>query len=567
MKPTADRGRKPGNGAKRRAIAPVASALVAAALLAAPTAAQAIGLQNLSSQPVDTQAGANADYNIHIQFTNPGDDVKDVTIGLPPGQVGDPTATPLCTVAQLNADTCPATSDVGNASSVVDVIGLGLGLTVPGDLYNLVAQPGEPARFGVVLRPPLGLPKVILQSAVQLRPDFGLNTLITDIPNTAGGLPINILSMDVQLAGLANGQPFSRNPTSCSLATTNFSATSYTGATSTTPATGQASYTPTGCANLPFSPTFTAKVGAPGLTAKGSKPPATTVIDQDDGEAGLRRASVQLPGEIGGEFAQLAPSELCQLPEFEAGSCPLNSLVGTAVATSPLLTQPLTGPVNLVNAGLLAQVGVALRGQLSLNLRGDLDFTNTTTFDGLPDIPIAHFELRFSGGPDGLLFAGRNLCLPPAPIFHTSFEAHSGASLVGDIPATVEGCGPIRKPDASVRLANAGSENPSLRLKVQAGSSPVDRVKLKLPKGLDFEKGGKVSAKAEGKRLPKGVVDLKGRKLNAKLHESVDSLVVRVGGGALDSAGGISGRLKFPLKIVDEDDTLTRLAARTRARR
>jgi hypothetical protein len=559
MRPETDRGWK------WRFVAIGAAAMIS---LAAPAGAQAIGLQNLSTQPADTQAGANSDFTIHLEFSTPADDVKNLTIALPPGQIGDPTGTPLCTVAELNADMCPAASQVGTVTTGANVLGL-LPQTVDGSLYNLVAQPGEPARFGIVLRPLFGLAEnVILQSAVQLRTtDFGLNTVVNDIPNTAAGLPIDITSMEITLLGTANGQPFSRNPTSCNLATTNFSATSYAGSTTTNPATGQASYTPTGCANLPFSPTFSAKVGAPGLNGRGDKPPATTVIDQDDGEAGLRRATVQLPDGIGGEFAKLAPSLLCPVPNFEAGTCPASSRLGSAVATSPLLSQPLTGPVNIVNSGFLADVGVTLNGQLALKLRGSLDFSNTTTFDNLPDIPIAHFELRFNGGPDGLLFAGRNICLPPVPVFHTTFTAHSGASLAGDTPATVEGCGPIRKPTASVRLARAGSENPSLRLKVQAGSSELERVKLKLPKGLDFERGGRVSAKAEGKRLPKGVVDLKGRKLNAKLPEAVDSLVVRVGAGALDSAGHIGGRLKFPLTVIDEDATSTRLAAKARARR
>ena len=81
-------------------------------------------------------------------------------------------------------------------------------LNITGSIYNLTPQPGEPARFGIVLRPvsipplPSVLPPVILQSAVKLRPtDYGLDSVINDIPNTSSGLPTHIDSMTVTLFG------------------------------------------------------------------------------------------------------------------------------------------------------------------------------------------------------------------------------------------------------------------------------------------------------------------------------------------------------------------------------
>ena len=117
--------------------------------LAAPGSAQAIGFAPappLASAPVNTQAGANSNYNIHVEFTTPGDDVRNLTIGLPPGQIGDPTGSPVCTVAQLNADSCPPASAVGSVVTnlLAYVIVIPVPLSAPGDLYNLEAQPGEP---------------------------------------------------------------------------------------------------------------------------------------------------------------------------------------------------------------------------------------------------------------------------------------------------------------------------------------------------------------------------------------------------------------------------------------
>jgi hypothetical protein len=441
----------------RRALRTTLAAAAAAigTLVLAPSAF-GIGFTNLSSAPADTSAGANSNFTMHVEFTTPGDDIKNIRIGLPPGQIGDPNAAPKCTVAQLEGAGCAANTRVGDVSTSISISGLPQ--TVTGGLFNLVAQPGEPARFGIRLSalpldlPILGevlLPPIILQSGVELRQtDFGLDTVINGIPNTATLLdllgipitvPIDITAMDVTLRG--SGPEFSRNPTSCSLKTTNFSATSYSGATTVTPATGQASYTPTNCAAVPFSPTFSATAGGAGQTAQGQLTTVSTAIDQDPGEAGLKDAVVLTPPDFGPNIAAL--NDTCSPADFQAGNCSQASEVGSALATSPLLTQPLAGPVVLIDQEELPLIGLDLQGELNMKLTGSLSFNNQVTFNGLPDIPIAHFALTFSGPPDGLLFANRDLCQPPAPLFTGSFTSHSG---IPDVPfaqgATIEGCGP-----------------------------------------------------------------------------------------------------------------------------
>ena len=414
--------------------------LVAVALLAlAPAAAQALTVTGTSA-PTATAAGAHSNVNIHMDFS--GGQVKDLVVALPPGLVGDPNATPLCTVAQLNAQACPANTQVGTVSAVANLLSLPLPITVPGTLYNLEPQPGEPARFGIVLTPPL-LPAIILQSAVQLRPaDFGLNTVIRDIPNTSL-LPgdTTIVSQDITLFGIApgTGKPFMRNPTSCTPATTTFVAGPYSGDVGV----GQASFTPTNCGALPFSPTFSAAADVPVRLTAGEKPSLTTAIDQQNGEAGLQNAKVFIPPDMGADLSRLSPDQVCPQGAFDAGSCPQVAVVGSALATSPLLTAPLSGPVYLLeNPGGVARIGLDLQGQLHLKLQGQLGIDNTTEFSGLPDIPIAHFELRFNGGPSGLLQTNRDICNPPAPVFHANFLGYNGASTSVDAAAAVTCHGP-----------------------------------------------------------------------------------------------------------------------------
>ena len=66
-----------------------------------------------------------------------------------------------------------------------------------GNLYNVVPRAGEPARFGIVLDPspipgnPVVFPKIILQSAAQLRPsDLGLDTILNDLPEHSDDRPM-----------------------------------------------------------------------------------------------------------------------------------------------------------------------------------------------------------------------------------------------------------------------------------------------------------------------------------------------------------------------------------------
>jgi hypothetical protein len=437
------------------------SFVVAVAWLAlAPMAHAAFGLQGLSAAPTNTNAGAHSDVNIHIGFTSPADDVKDLTVGLPPGLVGDPTATPLCTPAQLQADSCPSASQVGTVTAnvtahLLDPLPLSLAMTVDGSLYNLEPAAGQPARFGIVLRPVGSTPLPLLQkitqvSDVQLRKsDFGLNTVLTDIPNMAHAIgqalsvPTDINSLDIKLNGTVGGQGFMRNPTSCGTKTTKFTADSY--ANPSQKVTGQATFTSTNCSSLPFSPTFSAWTGSPGRTQPGTKPPLTTLIAQDDGEAGLKDAQVILPPSLSPSSVALANP--CSAAKFrsDASACPATSKVGNAAASSPVLPATLSGPVVVVApppSGGFPRLGVDLHGPLAIQLLGNFVATSSglgQAFNRLPDIPISAFMLHFKSG--GLVVADQDLCQPPTPVFGITFGGWNGATQTSNVAATVQGCG------------------------------------------------------------------------------------------------------------------------------
>ena len=146
--------------------------------------------------------------------------------------------------------------------------GLGLPLDLPpqtidGDVYNVATSGPEAARLGIVLRPPLGLPKVVLESPAYVRPnDGGLTSVVDNIPRDSSllgiPLPLRIDHMSLTLKGkLPSGKSFMNNPTSCNPAPTTITIGTYTNAT----ATATPSFTPTACDKLPFAPQISATLG------------------------------------------------------------------------------------------------------------------------------------------------------------------------------------------------------------------------------------------------------------------------------------------------------------------
>ena len=567
---------------------PAAALATGALLLCAPAAQAAFGLTPTVT-PSSHDAGANADVSIEIAITEPGADLKDLTIHLPPGLVGNPLATPQCTEDQLSADACPAASDVGNVTNDVTLHvalppplpAVPVDQTVNGDLYNVVPRTGEPARFGIVLRPlpvdagpftDLTVKKIILQSPAQLRQsDFGLDSILTDVPQTADlgvtTAEIDIKSLSLTLSGMAGSPPqgFIRLPTSCKTHTVGFDAKAYDGQT----ATAATSFDTTNCGAVPFTPELSVEIKQ---TSQVDAVELSTTISQTIEEAGLLRAEVTLPKDLFGNAEALGTS--CPDADFQAGNCPPNTIVGSAVAASPLQSQSLSGPVALVAppGPRLPYLGLDQRGPLALKLKGKIGVTadtrNQVTFDGLPDIPISAFTLTFGGGPTGLNFPTRDLCQPPPVVFDAAFLAHSGATATASPTATVTcsgggGGGGARKPKAKIKVGHEASDEPTLAMKITAGSQKLKSAVVKLPKQLAFA-GGK--AFDQGASVGKVKVKHTKRTLKLKTRKAVKRFAAKFADGAVKPGKGLSRRSKlvFRLKVRDAKGKTTKLKVRAK---
>ena len=369
-----------------------------------------------SVTPTSLQAGSHPDVTIHAEFSG-GEHVRDLTISLPAGLVGDPTSKPRCAQAAFQADTCPANTRVGTTSvrTVIPPLQI-LPIAASGDVYNVVPGAGEPARLGVVVRPP-GASKVFIASPVRIRPsDGGLDSVITNMPSTVSvaGIPVE---MFIEAMDLTLNTPFVSLPTSCKPAQARIAAVSAAG---TAVSRQAAPFTPTGCDKVPFAPRLEATINA------SRTPSLQTVITVPRGHASTASAAVTLPRGVSVNANALR--DTCTLAEQAAGPCPARARVGGAVARTPLLADPLAGPVLLASipGQQLPGLRLELSGGASLALTGTVTGRQIRTeFAGIPDVPLERFELTFDANRS--LTAQKDFCRGPQPTIAAELTGHNGA--------------------------------------------------------------------------------------------------------------------------------------------
>jgi hypothetical protein len=152
----------------------------------------AIGAQlgEAQSGTPDTLAGSHP-YSLNTTFVlnQPGivnGDLKDLTLQLPPGFVGDPNATPKCAyqtfIQEQSGEThprlCSNDTVVGLSTSYLEKTGLA-GVTPTTDpVYNLVPPAGVAAEFGFIVA---GSTPVLLETSVRTGTDYGLTTTVSNL--------------------------------------------------------------------------------------------------------------------------------------------------------------------------------------------------------------------------------------------------------------------------------------------------------------------------------------------------------------------------------------------------
>lgn len=493
--------------------------------------------------------------------------IRRLTIDLPPGLLGRIVSVPACPEADVAAAACGDASRVGVVRATV---GPGPEPVALDGTVHATGPSGRglaglaivlPARVG-----PFDLGTVVVRAGISVRADGGLTVTTDPLPEIVGGVPIAIRTLALSL----DRPGFLLNPTSCSALTVHAVLDGDGGATAEPSAPFQAA----GCGRLPFRPVVTAALS--GTLAAGGKPALRAVITVPPGHAAVRRAAVTLPRQVRIALGSLATA--CTSSQFAAGRCPARSRLGSAVAMTSLLPAPLAGPVHLVErpGGGLPTLGVDLRGLIRLPLVGDIALPPsgqvTTTFAGIPDVPLERFDLVLDGGPGGALAAVESLCRGPAPEIAGAFTAHSGARAPSRRVAATPGCS--SRPVAAAVLRGAGTSRPRLALRIVAARRAPDlrSVTVVLPptiRGVPAATRTRVTVRAGDRRLARGV-RLGTRRLTVTgLPRGTRSVTVSMDRGALASRRARlgSGTSRFSLRIGDAGGRVSRVTVRARPRR
>jgi hypothetical protein len=386
-----------------------------------------------------------------LSQTAPVERLKDTTVHVPAGFVGNPLVTPVrCTSTQLTESSpesggeripnCPQDSQIGIAHLVTAAPGLGPSI-VP--LYNMVPRPGVPAEFG------FSYFAITVTIAAKLRPqDDGIDLVATKSPSSIG-----IAEVDVTLWGVpadnshdrqrhlclegyhgndegrscpssAPRKPFLRTPTSCTGAPLPWSTEITTYTHPDTPVKAETtSPTMTGCELLPFAPSFA-------VTPSELVPHVPTGLDatlsmpQENGpdglaEADLRSATVTLPEGVSVNPSSADGLQACNDEQLKLGvegvaSCPEASKIGTLTVTSPALAHAVGGSIFLrpqlsddPASGEMFRVALEIRSDedgvdVKLPAQIKLDPATgrlTTVIRESPQLPVSSVALHFKDGP------------------------------------------------------------------------------------------------------------------------------------------------------------------------
>jgi hypothetical protein len=292
---------------------------------------------------------------------------------------------------------------------------------VPGSLYLSGPYKGAPLSLTAIVPAvagPFDLGVVVVRTALRLDPLTAQVTAITDpLPQIIKGIPTHLRDVRISI----DRPGFALNPTDCSEQKVEAKVFGSNGATANLSSRFQVG----GCEKLGFKPSL--KFRLKGGTKRGGHPSLTATLKARPGDANIADATVTLPHSAFLDQAHIRT--ICTRVQFAADSCPAGSIYGYAKAVSPLLDEPLQGPVILRSSDHnLPDMVADLGGQIPVEVVGRIDSFKggiRNTFDVVPDAPVSEFTLTLKGAQKGLIVNSRNLCSKPS-FADVRMGAHNG---------------------------------------------------------------------------------------------------------------------------------------------
>jgi hypothetical protein len=536
---------------RRWAFAALSAVVTALGLVASAQASFGIRPGSFEAVPfnrdgtVDTVAGSHPyEYRVSFEFNQDeaGDaegSARDVVVQLPPGLVGNATATPRCSRQAFEGEvpSCPADTQIGTLDALFRAPGVA-SLEPKGSVYNLVPPEGVAASFGFtgagfeaienasLVHGGDGYAVSVVSNNVSMAGLLSVSQSIWGVPADRGhdaerecitpeGFHVRPCTIEAPL------KPFLTLPTSCGgPLSTLLDADSAEAPGAYVPPAEFLSPALIGCEALDFTPSILVQPE----TSAAATPTGLHVdlhLPQEEGAAGraeaaLKDAVVTLPPGLvvnpsSANGLAGCSSAAIDLESTMPAACPDASKIGTVEVDTPLLDHPLPGTVYVAAQGdnpfhsLLAiyivvddpitGIVVKLAGHVEPNpLTGQL----TTTFANNPQLPFEDLKLDLKSGeraplitPDtcGAKETTSDLTPWSTPEHpdatpSTSFQTTSGPHGAACAYAPAE---EPNKPgfEAGTTVPLAGSYSPFVvRLGRESGSQPIGKIDLTLPPGL-----------------------------------------------------------------------------------
>jgi len=288
---------------------------------------------------------------------------------------------------------------------------------VSGSIYLGGAYHGDPLSVISVtpaVAGPFDAGTVVIRLALTLNPETaevevdGKNS--DPIPHILNGIVLKVRDLRVYV----DRNNFILNPTSCDPSTAKATLFgSYLNVfdpSDDVPVGLSTRYQAANCLNLGFKPKLS--LNLLGGTKRGGHPALKAVLNAKPGDANIGKAVVTLP-----KSAFLDQSHIrtiCTRVQFAAKNCPKGAIYGFAKAITPLLDEPVQGPVYLRSSNhKLPDLVAALHGLVDVDIVGRIDSYKggiRSSFETVPDAPVTKFTLTMQGGQKGLVINSRNLC-------------------------------------------------------------------------------------------------------------------------------------------------------------
>jgi hypothetical protein len=400
------------------------------------------------------QAGAFTSFSLAVTRPDGDQPLTGAAVQLPSGAAAMLSSVTPCPEPQAALGTCGRESEIGDATATSGV-GPDPFTVTGGRVYITGPYQGAPFGLSIVtpaIAGPFDLGNVVVRSSINVDPHTALVTITSAIPTMvqgvgrpASGVPLQLRQINVSI----DRPNFEFNPTNCTPASITATLTGEQGASATVSSPFQVAE----CQRLPFKPGVTAATR--GKTSKADGASLALTFRSHAGEAHIAKTILTIPATLPARLTTIQKACLARVFEANPAACPEGSDIGTAVVHTPVLKNPVEGPIYLVSHGnaawpdaeLVLQsegVTVILDGQTAIK-KG----VTTSSFLSVPDVPFETVQVTLPEGPHSALttnlplkdhydLCGQHLAIP------TQLTGQNGTLDNQSLEVTVQGCSAVK---------------------------------------------------------------------------------------------------------------------------